>query len=64
MLKPVSLQKPGVTQPAGRALEKHGSRLGSVFPKATGNLAIKNFQDQYHLPDILTAPIIILNLTN
>ncbi len=24
---------------AGRALEKHGSRSGSVFPQATGNVA-------------------------
>ncbi len=41
---------------AGRALDKHGGRPGSVFPKATGNAASKNAQGQYHLDDILTHP--------
>ena len=41
---------------AGRALQKHGSRPGSVFPKATGNSVSKNMQGQYHLDDILTHP--------
>lgn len=31
-----ALDKDGLT-PAGRAIQKHGSRDGSVFPKATGN---------------------------
>jgi hypothetical protein len=56
MLKPVSLQKPCATQPAGRALEKHGSLPGSALPKATGNPASKNQQGQYHLDEILTNP--------
>ena len=41
---------------AGRALEKHGNRPGSVFPKAIGNPAAKNVQGQYHLDDVLTHP--------
>ncbi len=45
----------GLTR-AGRALDKHGSRKGSVFPKATGNSHAKNAQGQYHLDDILTNP--------
>ncbi|MCH9625861.1 MAG: hypothetical protein S4CHLAM123_10450 [Chlamydiales bacterium] len=45
----------GLTR-AGRALDKHGGRPGSVFPKATGNPAAKNMQGQYHLDDILTNP--------
>jgi hypothetical protein len=42
----------GLTR-AGRALEKHGGRVGSVFPKATGNTASKNVQGQSVLEDIL-----------
>ena len=41
---------------AGRSLDKHGGRPGSVFPKATGNPANKNLQGQFHLDDILTDP--------
>ena len=49
------LDRNGLTR-AGRALEKHGGRVGSVFPKATGNPINKNLQGQYHLDDILTHP--------
>jgi hypothetical protein len=42
----------GLTR-AGRALEKHGSRPGSVFPRATGNIAAKNAQGQQILEEIL-----------
>lgn len=45
----------GLTR-AGRALNKHGGRHGSFFPKAIGNPAAKNMQGQYHLDDILTSP--------
>ena len=38
---------------AGRALEKHGSRKGSAFPAAVGNVAAKNAQGQRMLEDIL-----------
>ena len=38
---------------AGRALEKHGSRPDSVFPKATGNAAAKNLAGQQVLKEIL-----------
>jgi len=42
----------GLTK-AGRALGKHGSRPGSVFPQATGNVAAKNVQGQQVLEAIL-----------
>jgi len=45
----------GLTK-AGRALDKHGNRVGSVFPKATGNNLNKNLQGQFQLDDILTDP--------
>jgi hypothetical protein len=41
---------------AGRTLEKHGGRPGSVFPKPVGNTAQKNILGQFHLDDILTSP--------
>ncbi len=49
------LDRGGLTK-VGRALDKHGGRPGSVFPKATGNIVSKNAQGQYHLDDILTNP--------
>ncbi|ADI37763.1 hypothetical protein [Waddlia chondrophila] len=45
----------GLTR-AGRALDKHGNRSGSVFPRAFGNPEFKNVQGQFHLDDILTHP--------
>jgi len=45
----------GLTR-AGRALEKHGGREGSKFPKATGNVGDKNAQGQEILDDIGTNP--------
>jgi hypothetical protein len=50
-----AMDRGGLTR-AGRALEKHGGRQGSVFPKATGNVADKNRQGQEILEDILTTP--------
>ncbi|MCP5517100.1 MAG: hypothetical protein H7A45_07585 [Verrucomicrobiales bacterium] len=38
---------------AGRALQKHGDRAGSVFPKSTGNPAARNAQGQKVLGEIL-----------
>jgi hypothetical protein len=49
------MDRGGLTK-VGRALDKHGNRPGSVFPKVTGNPASKNIQGQYHLDDILTHP--------
>jgi hypothetical protein len=49
------MDRSGLTK-AGRALDKHGGRPGSVFPKAVGNPASKNAQGQFHLNDILTDP--------
>jgi filamentous hemagglutinin len=49
------MDRGGLTR-AGRALDKHGGRPDSVFPKATGNPASKNMQGQYQLDDILTNP--------
>jgi filamentous hemagglutinin len=43
----------GTMTKAGRALEKHGSRPASVFPKATGDVAAKNSQGAAALSDIL-----------
>jgi len=40
----------------GRALQKHGSRTGSLFPKATGNAAAINAQGEAVLNGILTNP--------
>jgi hypothetical protein len=42
----------GLTK-AGRALQKHGDRAGSVFPKLTGDLASRNAQGQSILEGIL-----------
>jgi RHS repeat-associated protein len=47
-----ALDRGGLTR-AGRALEKHGGRPGSVFSRATGNVAAKNAQGQAALDDIL-----------
>lgn len=41
---------------AGRALDKHGGRPDSVFPKAGGDPINKNMQGQYQLDNILTHP--------
>ncbi|MFN2637433.1 MAG: RHS repeat-associated core domain-containing protein [Gemmatimonadaceae bacterium] len=46
----------GELSAAGRALEKHGSRTGSVFPRAVGNAGAKNAAGQSIVEDILTAP--------
>ena len=42
----------GLTK-AGRALDKHGNRPGSVFPKPTGNVEARNIQGQMQLDQIL-----------
>jgi hypothetical protein len=42
----------GLTK-AGRALQKHGDRTGSVFPKSSGSSASRNAQGQRILEDIL-----------
>jgi len=44
----------GLTK-AGRALQKHGSRPGSVFPPASGNPTAINQQGQQVLQDILNS---------
>ena len=49
------MDRSGLTK-AGRTLDKHGGRPGSVFPKATGNSSSKNMQGQFHLDDVLTHP--------
>lgn len=41
---------------AGRALDKHGGRPGSIFPKPVGNIHNRNVQGRFHLDDILTHP--------
>lgn len=54
------MDRGGLTR-AGRALDKHGGRPGSFFPKAMGNPANKNMQGQFHLDDILTHPHSVVN---
>jgi filamentous hemagglutinin len=46
------LEGSGLTK-AGRALVKHGSRLGSIFPKPTGNADVINQVAQTVVDDIL-----------
>lgn len=46
------MDRGGLTQ-AGRSLDKHGNRLGTPFPKATGDVVSKNNQGQYQLEHIL-----------
>lgn len=43
----------------GRALQKQGSRAGSISPKATGNAAAINAQGEAVLKGILTNPNVV-----
>ena len=45
----------GLTK-AGRALDKHGRRVDTVFPEAMGNIHEKNMQGQKMLDEILNHP--------
>lgn len=47
-----ALDRNGLTK-AGRALQKHGDRQGSAFPKSTGNPTSRSSQGQGILDDIL-----------
>jgi filamentous hemagglutinin len=49
------LDRNGLTN-AGRGLQKHGSRPGSVFPKTNGKASTINEQGQFILDEILTDP--------
>ena len=49
------ISKTGLTA-AGRALKKHGDRVGSAFPKAIGNQSAINQQGENVLKSILTNP--------
>jgi hypothetical protein len=49
------LDRGGLTK-AGRALDKHGGRSESMFPRAIGNPNNKNAQGQFVLDNILTHP--------
>jgi len=44
----------GLTK-AGRSLQKHGDRPGSIFPRSFGNAAARNTQGQQILDDILNS---------
>jgi hypothetical protein len=57
------LDRNGLTR-AGRALQKHGDRVGSVFPRISGSPANKNVQGQFHLDDILTHPKSVIERYN
>jgi hypothetical protein len=50
-----ALDKAGLTR-AGRALQKHGSRVASSFPKATGTPSTMNGQAQQVLTNIVKNP--------
>lgn len=50
-----AVDRNGLTE-AGRALQKHGSRPGSTFPKARGTSAQINQTGQQIVDDILTTP--------
>ena len=50
-----ALEKSGFTA-VGRALQKHGSRTASIFPKAIGNATAINAQGESVLNGILTNP--------
>ncbi len=43
----------GLTR-AGRALDKHGNRPNTVYPKTRGTPIDKKLQGQFQLDDILT----------
>ena len=47
--------KAGLTS-VGRALQKHGDRIGSVYPKAVGTQSAINAQGEKILKDILSNP--------
>ena len=42
------MDRGGLTK-AGRALDKHGGRSSSIFPKATGNITTKNIQREFEI---------------
>lgn len=48
------LDKGGELTKAGRAIEKHGNRSGSIYPHATGNVASKNALGNQILKSILS----------
>jgi hypothetical protein len=50
----------GLTR-AGRALQKHGDRSGSVFPRSSGTAAERNAQGQKVLSEILHTPTRVAN---
>jgi len=50
----MQLDKNGLTK-AGRALQKHGDREGSVFPRSTGSSTVRNQQGQDILNAILSS---------
>lgn len=56
LLKSANKADKGGFTKIGRALQKHGSRAGSVFPKATGNPASINAQGKRVLQNILINP--------
>ena len=55
--------KAGLTA-VGRALKKHGDRIGSAFPKAVGNQAAINAQGEKVLKEILSNPNVQRTVNN
>jgi hypothetical protein len=56
LLKAATTPSKGGLTAVRRALQKHGSRLGSLFPKTTGNTASINAQGETILKNIITHP--------
>ncbi|MGB3464929.1 MAG: hypothetical protein WBA74_06660 [Cyclobacteriaceae bacterium] len=56
LLNAASAPSKGELTAVGRALQKHGSRSGSLFPKATGNAASMNAQGKSVLQNIISHP--------
>ena len=51
----MELDRNGLTR-AGRALQKHGDRAGTAFPRSTGSATQRNMQGQKVLQEILRSP--------
>ena len=56
LMKAATAPSKGGLTSVGRALQKHGSRSGSLFPKATGNAASINAQGKSVLQNIISHP--------
>ena len=56
LLKVANLLENNGLSKVARALQKHGNRIGTIFPKAKGNPSTMNAQAEKILTEILTSP--------